>query len=145
MALFLYKSCNTLVNNGIILIRIEKKLQLRAGRKMLMVLAYIYIIFIIGTMFLVVKDRKNSNKNHNINKRVVANSRDKKIALIIVSFTMLIYKIIGYIFKTDIFNFITYRKNGFSVSFIGLVLLFFTSIVIGNIIDILGKVEKGKS
>jgi ABC-type Mn2+/Zn2+ transport system permease subunit len=90
-------------------------------------------------MFLVVRDRKKSNKNNNVNKDIVVNPRDKKIALIIVLSTMLIYYIIGYIFKTDILNAITLRKNGVNFSFIGIVLLFITSIVVGNIIDFTRK------
>jgi uncharacterized membrane protein (DUF485 family) len=77
-------------------------------------------------------------------KDIVANPRDKKVALIIVLSTMLIYYIIGYIFKTDILNAITLRKNGVNFSFIGIVLLFITSIVIGNIIDFIRKSRERK-
>ena len=90
-------------------------------------------------MFLVVRDRKNSKKNNDFNKGIPINPRDKKIALIIVLCTMLIYYIIGHIFKTDILNAITLRKNGVTFSFIGIILLFITSIVIGNIVDSIRK------
>lgn len=110
---------------------------------MSLILGGIYITFIILTMFLIVRDRRNSIKNKDINERIVVNAKDKKLAFIIVLCTMLIYYIIGYIFKTDIFNAITLRKNGVSFSFIGMILLFITSLLIGYIVDIIRKKREG--
>lgn len=110
---------------------------------MSLILGLIYITFIILTMFLIVRDRRNSIKNKDANKRIAVNPRDKKIALLIVLCTMLIYYIIGYIFKADIFNVITLRKNGVSFSFIGMILLFITSLSIGYIVDIIRRKREG--
>jgi|GEM_PF-2725103 len=95
------------------------------------ILGVIYLVFILLTMFLIVRDKKNSKK---IGKSIEPNKSDKKVALLIILCTMLMYYIIGYIFNTDILNFITFRKNGVSFSFIGMGLLLITSLFIGYII-----------
>jgi hypothetical protein len=106
-----------------------------------MVLGLIYIIFIITTIFLLVKDkRKRYFKNNNdINESISANSKNKKVSILIVLCTMLMYYIMGFIFKIDILNVITWRRNSFSISFIGLILLIITSLLIEFIIDVIKK------
>lgn len=114
------------------------------GEKMYIALGYIYIIFIIGTMFLILKDSKNSKGNRAVNKEITTNKKYKKIARIIVPCTMLIYYIIGRIFKNDIFNAITVTDNGCSISFIGIILVFITSIAILFIYDFIRKRREEK-
>lgn len=100
------------------------------------ILGVIYLLFIILTMFLIVRDKKNPRK---IGESTQANKAEKKVALLIILCTMLMYYIIGYIFNTDILNFITFRKNGVSFSFIGMGLLVITSLFIGYIINYIEK------
>lgn len=111
---------------------------------MYIALGYIYIIFIIGTMFLILKDSKNSKGNRAVNKEITTNKKYKKIARIIVLCTMLIYYIIGRILKNDIFNAITVTDNGCSISFIGIILVFITSIAILFIYDFIRKRREEK-
>jgi len=106
---------------------------------MYLILGLIYIVFIMLTVSLIVRDKRNSKKNKEVNEIIAVNPRDKKIALLIVLCTMLIYYFIGYIFNTDIVNAIALRKNGVSFSFIGMILLLITSLFIGYIIDIIRK------
>ena len=103
------------------------------------IVGLIYISFIMFTLFLVVKDKSNSYKNKDYNKNKAVNPIDKKIALLIVLCTMFMYYIIGYLFKTDILNAITFRKNGVSYSFIGVILLFVTTLIIGYVIEKISK------
>lgn len=100
-----------------------------------LIVGLIYISFIMLTMFLVIKDKRNSYKNKDSNKNKAVNPIDKKIALLIVLCTMFMYYIIGYLFKTDILNAITFRKNGVSYSFIGVILLIVTTLIIGYVIE----------
>ena len=104
-----------------------------------LLLGLIYIAFIIITMFLLVKDKKYYKKNKDDNENVSINSKDKKIAFLIVIGTMLFYYIIGYIFKTDILNAITLRKNGVTFSFLGVFLLFITSILTSFLVEPIKK------
>jgi Na+/H+ antiporter NhaD/arsenite permease-like protein len=78
--------------------------------KMSFILGLIYIAFTMVTMFLLVKDKKNYQKNKDGDESVSINSKYKKVAFLIVLCTMLLYYIIGCIFKTDILNAITLRK-----------------------------------
>lgn len=98
-----------------------------------MILILIYIIFIMVTMFLIVKDKKGSKKNEKMNKG------NKKTALLIVLCTMLAYYLIGYILNTDVLNVFTLKENGISFSFIGMILLFITYIALRCVIDIIKK------
>jgi hypothetical protein len=67
------------------------------------------------------------------------NPLNKKMVFIILITVYFIYFIIGLIFKTDILNAVTFRRNGMSISFIGILLLIFTTLLIGYIIEIIGK------
>ena len=104
-----------------------------------MYIGLIYISLIILTCLLLVKDRKKLKKNKGINN---ITPKDKKIAILIVLSTILLYYILGYIFKTDILNFITFRKHGVTYSFIGLLLLVSTSLFIVYIIEVIKKSKK---
>ena len=106
---------------------------------MSLLLGLIYISFIIVTMFLLVKDRNTYKKNKDSTKNILLNPNDKKIAFLIVICIMLFYYIMGYIFKTDILNPITFRKNGVTFSFIGVILLFISSILITFVIEFIKK------
>lgn len=64
------------------------------------------------------------------------------IYIIFIMLTMLLYYIIGYIVKTDILNAITLRKSG--VSFIGVILLFVTSMMITYIVEFIKKDRENK-
>lgn len=103
------------------------------------ILGVIYVVFILLTMFLIVRDKKNARR---ISKSIEPNKADRKVALLIILCTMLMYYVIGYIFNTDILNFITFRKNGVSFSFIGMGLLLITSLFIGYIINYIEKNSK---
>lgn len=104
-----------------------------------MYIGLIYILLIVLTCFLLAKDRKNLKKYKNINN---INPKDKKLAILIVLSVIFLYYIIGHIFKTDILNFITFRKHGVTYSFIGLLLLIGTSLFIGYIIEVIMKKRK---
>lgn len=74
------------------------------------------------------------------------NPLNKKMVFIILITVYFIYFIIGLIFKTDILNAVTFRRNGMSISFIGILLLIFTTLLIGYIIEIImKKISKTKN
>ena len=102
---------------------------------MALILGIAYIAIIILTMLSLAKDGRNSQRNKNIK----FNPKDKKIALLIVLGIMFFYYIIGYIFKTDILNAITLRRNGVSFSFLGMILLIATSLLVVYIIEVIRK------
>lgn len=73
-------------------------------------------------------------------------TKDKKLSLIIVLGVFVAYYVIGYIFKTDILNAITFRRHGFSISFVGIFLLLTTTILIAYIVEAARKyIEKRKN
>lgn len=111
---------------------------------MYLIIGLVYILFILVTMFLLVRDKRYLKKNKADNEKILITFKDKKIAILIILCTMLIYYIIGCIFKTDIFNVITVRKNGASVSFIGIILVLITSMMIGFMIDAIRKKREKK-
>lgn len=67
------------------------------------------------------------------------NSGNKKIGLLIVLGTMLMYYIIGYFLNTDILNAITFRKDGVTFSIIGFILLPVTTMAICFMFKIIKK------
>ena len=70
---------------------------------------------------------------------VIFNSKDKKLSLIIVLGTYFVYANIGWLFKTDALNAITIYRTGIGISFIGILLLFCTSLLVGYIVERMRK------
>lgn len=105
---------------------------------MSLILSMLYIVFILLTLFLLVRDNKNSRKNITAS----GNSVDKKIALIILLTTMLVYYVLGWLFNADFINAITFRKNGVTFSLLGALLLIVTSLGVGYIVDAISKKSK---
>lgn len=103
------------------------------------IIGVIYIAFIMITMYLVVRDRKYPKISKEVNKKIAVSSKDKKLAIIILISTYYIYYLIGYLLKTDMLNAFTLRKSGVSISFIGILLLLITSVLVGKIIDVIRK------
>ncbi len=113
---------------------------------MYIIIGVIYIAFIMVTMYLVVRDRKYSKITREVNGKDPVSSEDKKLAIIILLCTYFVYYFIGYLLKTDILNAFTFRKNGVSISFIGIFLLIITSLLVRKIINIIReKISKRKN
>lgn len=99
----------------------------------------IYIIFIMMTIVLLVRDRKYPKATKTGSKSIPVSPKDMKLAIIIVLCTYLAYYFIGYLLKTDALNAFTLHRNGISISFIGIFLLLVTSLLVGYIIDVIRK------
>ena len=110
-----------------------------------MILGIIYILFIIATMYLIVRDKRNSLRSKSGKESEQVALKDKKIALLIIVSTMLLYYVIGYFLKTDMLNAITPRRNGVTFSFIGVALLLITSLAISYIVEKFRKNKKDKN
>ena len=104
-----------------------------------MLIGVLYIAFIMITMYLVVRDMKYPKLPKEVTKKIPVSSKYKKVAIIIVLCTYLFYYLIGNLLKTDMPIAFTLNKNGSSISFIGLFLLFVTSVLVGHIFDAVKK------
>jgi hypothetical protein len=67
------------------------------------------------------------------------NFKDKILAILIVLGTYFVYYFIGYLFNTDVLNAVTFRKNGMTISFIGIFILFATPFFVIYIIQVIRK------
>lgn len=118
------------------------KTRCKYGGEMYIIMGVVYIAFIMITMYLVVRDRKYPKST----KKIPVSSEVKRRAIIILFCTYFVYYLIGYLFKTDILNAITFRKDGASISFIGIALLLITYVLVEKIIDaIRKKIDKRKN
>jgi Na+/H+-translocating membrane pyrophosphatase len=93
-------------------------------------------------MYWIIKEKKHYKKHIDNNEKNLTN--DKRIGILIILSIIFIYYIIGYIFKTDILNVITLRKNGISISFVGIILVFITSVLVIFIINFTNNTKKNK-
>lgn len=112
---------------------------------MYVIIGIIYIVFIMITIYLVVRDRKHPNITRDVNEKILVNSKADKLTIIIGICTCVMYSIIGYCLKTDMLIPVTVHKNGGSISFVGIILWVVTTLVIRFIIEIGKKIYKRKS
>lgn len=77
-------------------------------------------------------------------KNDINRSKDKKIAFIITIGTFCFYYVMDYLFKTDVLSAVTFHKHGITISFIGIFLLFTTSLLIGYVTNTIRKSVKKK-
>lgn len=110
-----------------------------------MVLEITYIVFIIMIMGFLVKAKMHLKMTKEGNKNTFVNPRDKKLVIVIVLSIYILYYLIGWLLKTDMLNPVTIRTNGATFSFVGIILLTITSLLVGYIIDVLEYTESTKS
>ena len=109
---------------------------------MYLILEIIFILFIIGTMTLLIKDWKYAKINKEDNVKI--NPKDKKLTIVIILFTQLVFYLIGRFLKTDKFNMITFYKDGINISFEAIFLVFFISKIVAYTIEPFKNKDKNK-
>ena len=94
----------------------------------------VFLLVVVFGLVMIVKDNKLVNKRKEESKNNIT-KKDKRSAYIIILSTIIGYYILSYLLDLDILNFITFRKNGSTFSFIGLILLIVTSLIISFIYE----------
>ncbi|VYU32817.1 hypothetical protein [Clostridium tertium] len=94
----------------------------------------VILLVVVFGLVMIVKDNKLVNKRKEESKNNIT-KKDKRSAYIIILSTIIGYYILSYLLDLDILNFITFRKNGSTFSFIGLILLIVTSLIISFIYE----------
>ncbi|GGF22245.1 hypothetical protein GCM10010954_21350 [Halobacillus andaensis] len=57
-----------------------------------------------------------------------------KIGILIVAATALVLYVIGALLNTDLFTPVTFRDGEFTISIIGIIVLFIISIIVGSVV-----------
>ena len=93
------------------------------------------LLIIVFGLFMIVRDKKSDNIRKNEELKNNITKKDKRVVYIIIFSTVVGYYILSYLLDLDILNFITFRENGITFSFVGLILLVGTSLIIGLIYE----------
>ncbi|TGY41511.1 hypothetical protein E5347_12335 [Clostridium sartagoforme] len=94
-----------------------------------------WLLIIVFGLFMIVRDKKSDNIRKNEELKNNITKKDKRVVYIIIFSTVFGYYILSYLLDLDILNFITFRENGITFSFVGLILLVSTSLIIGLIYE----------
>lgn len=93
------------------------------------------LLIIVFGLFMIVRGNKSDNIRKNEELKNNITKKEKRVVYIIIFSTVVGYYILSYLLDLDILNFITFRENGITFSFVGLILLVGTSLIIGLIYE----------